>query len=166
MKAFVAGLIVLAAPVQAETYHFCWLGSGGYTLTGQMTVGQAFLRSLVTESEVSAFRVTGYLDGQPIGSWNMADRTPDTTWHLRFDPLSMSFLVGGSFPGVASQGWNADGDVSDCGAGGFGFNSGNYSQDLCLNGKWIEASMIHPATPFLVGTEPVTPDCKVVAPLS
>lgn len=69
----------------------------------------------------------------------------------------MIFLTGGSFAGFASQGWNANGDVTDCGTPGFGFNSGNFAQDICLNGAYVEASSIAPDTLLLATLDHATP---------
>lgn len=158
---------MLAGPVQAETLNFCWTGGGGYTMTGRMTLkAGAMARTVATESDVSAFKIAGYHRGQLLGTWDMAQRNPDTTWHLRFDPLSMQFLTGGSFAGTNSQGWNANGDVDDCGESGFGFNSGNYAQDICVNGSYVAASSIPPETPFHATRSPVSADCGLPAPLS
>jgi hypothetical protein len=80
--------------------------------------------------------------------------------HLRFDPQQMVFLTGGSFQGLHPQDWNANGNVTNCGKPGFGFNSGNYAQDICVNGTYIQASSIDPATP-LTATFP--PSCPTAA---
>ena len=49
---------------------------------------------------------------------------------------------------------------------GFGFNSGNFAQDICLNGAYVEASSIAPDTPLLATLDPVTPDCRNTAAVS
>ena len=154
-------LIALAAPAPAAQFDFCWLGANGYTMTGTIAFPDPLMNApLVTEDDVTAFRITGYRDGIVIGAWSMEDRGPDTTWHLRFRPADLTFLTGGSFRGPESQGWNADGGVTDCGDPGFGFNSGNYSQDVCVNGIWVEESGVPPPTPFRASRGPVTPDCR------
>ena len=156
-----AVLAVLAGPAQAAQFNFCWSGANGYTMTGTIGFADALMtRPIVTEEDVSLFRITGFRDGVAIGKWSLNDLVEDTTWHLRFDPRTLTFPTGGSFPGEASQGWNANGDVTDCGFGGFGFNSGNYAQDICLDGVWISESSIPPETLLGVTTDPVTPDCK------
>ena len=136
-------------------------------MTGRMTVPDgAMFQAILTERDVTAFKISGYYKGQLVGTWNSADRQDDTTWHLRFDPAGMTFLTGGSFAGTASQGWNADGTSNDCGNPGFGFNSGNYGQDICVNGAWIEQSSIAPDAPLLATLDPVTPDCRNTAAVS
>ncbi|WP_373354858.1 hypothetical protein [Pseudoroseicyclus sp. CXY001] len=130
-------------------------------MTGHIAFPDAALsRPLVTEDDVTHFEITGFLDGEKIGHWSLAERTEATTWHLNFDPTARRFLTGGSFPGPESQGWNAAGDVTDCGPGGFGSNSGNWAQDLCVDGSWISDSSISPEEPFFAATGPVTPDCR------
>ena len=152
---------------QAAELNFCWLGGGGYTMTGRMSLPDAAMfKTILTEDDITGFKISGYHKGRLLGSWNAADRGPNTTWHLRFDPAGMIFLTGGSFAGFVSQGWNANGNVTDCGAPGFGFNSSNFAQDICLNGAYVEASSIAPDTPLLATLAPVTPECRNTAAVS
>lgn len=156
-----------AAPATAADIYFCWVGAGGYTLTGHMDISEdAMNKSLVTESDVTAFKIIGYHDGTRVGTWALAQRTPDTTWHLRFDPASLTFLTGGSFATDRSQGWNADGTAANCGDPGFGFNSGNAGQDVCLNGNYVAQSTITPETPFIASRVAVAAACQQKIPLS
>lgn len=157
-----AFLCLLATPIDAAGFNFCWAGNGGYTMTGRIEFPDELMGRIITERDVTEFEIIGYEFGVAIGRWNMNDRTPSTTWHLRFDPRSLTFPTGGSFPGELSQGWNADGEVTDCGQRGFGFNSGNYAQDICLYGVWIAQSSIPPETPLRATPNPVSPDCRAV----
>lgn len=155
---FVAAIV--AAPVQAVEFNFCWLGAAGYSMTGVIGFPDQLMgRDVITEDDVTKFEITGYNRLIPIGTWSLDDLTAGTTWHLRFDPQTLSFPTGGSFPGDYAQGWNADGNVQDCGRRGFGFNSGNYSQDFCLYGAWVEQSAIDPSTPLRATSGPVTAAC-------
>lgn len=150
----------VALPVEAAQFNFCWVGSNGYTMTGVIGFPDAALsQPLVTEADVTVFRIIGYENGVAIGNWSITNLKPETTWLLRFDPATLIFPTGGSFPGDASQGWNANGEVNDCGPGGFGFNSGNFAQDICVDGAWIERSSIDPATPLRATSQKVTPRC-------
>lgn len=126
----------------------------------------AMFKTILTEADVTRFKISGYHNGQLIGTWDSDARNANTTWHLRFDPAGMIFLTGGRFPNFASQGWNADGNVTGCGTPGFGFNAGDYSQDLCLNGTYITDSQIDPDTPLVATFDPVTPDCRNTAAVS
>ena len=165
MAALIA--MITTAPVHAAEINFCWRGGADYTMTGRMTLPDAAMfKTILTEDDITAFKIAGYHKGQLLGTWNADDRTPNTTWHLRFDPAGMVFLTGGRFAGTASQGWNADGNVMNCGAAGFGFNSGSYAQDICVNGIYIADSSIAPDTPFVATLDPVTPDCRNTAPVS
>lgn len=123
-------------------------------------------RAIIAEDDVTAFKISCHHKGRLIGTWDQRQAQADTTFHLRFDPACMTFLTGGSFPSTASQGWNADGTSSHCGNPGFGFNSGNFGQDICLKGEWLEASSIEPDTAFLATLDPVTPDCRNTAAVS
>lgn len=158
---------LLANPAHAANFYFCWTGSNDYTMLGLMTVDDAALNNpIVTADDVTQFRIAGYRAGTLLGKWDIATREPDDTWILNFDPSEYAFLPGDA-PGYGyTQGWNANGTAEDCGEGEFGFNSGNYAQDFCLDGVWIEESGVPPETPFLVSLTPVDPFCRVIAPLS
>ena len=157
-------LTMMTAPAHAATIHICWVGANGYTMVGRMEFPDALLTApMVTEADVTAFRITGYLEGQLLGKWDLADLTPTTTWYLRYQPETMTFPTTGQYVSTTGidQGWNANGDVTDCGTPGFGFNAANYAQDFCLNGTWVEPSGMPPETPFKASTEaPYTPDCS------
>lgn len=153
--------------LNAAVLNLCWTGGSGYTMTGRMELPDSAMRKkLVTENDITGFQITGYRNGVKVGDWNLSQRTPTTTWFLRFQPDTLNFPVGGNFGSLVSQGWNANGNVDDCGNPGFGFNSGNYAQDVCINGKYIRVSSIDPATPLMATYDPVTPDCRVAAPMS
>lgn len=156
-----------AGSLQAASVNLCWRGAGGYTMTGRMTLPDSTMfKTIVTEDDVTAFKISGYHRGKLIGNWDAATRNTDTTWHLRFDPAGMVFLTGGRFAGFSSQGWNANGEVTNCGTVGFGFNTGNYGQDICVNGVYIAESSIAPDAPLLATLDPVSPDCRNAAVVS
>lgn len=152
----------LASAASAEIVHFCWQGDNGFTMTGRMEFPDALSdAALITQDEVTAFVITGYLHGRALGRWDAMKRLPSDTWYLRYMPRDMRFPVNGEVAGWFDQGWNANGDANDCGVGRFGFNAGNYAQDFCLNGRWIEESGMPPPTPFYaMSTPPANPDCS------
>ena len=155
MRALAALLSLLASPLAAETWHFCWIGAGGYSMAGTMTL-VAGAGPIATEADVTAFRIVGFSEGTPIGAWSLADLDATTTWHLRFDVEEEVFPTGGHHLGPAGQAWNANGSVNDCGVPGFGFNSGSNAQDICLDNRFVTASSIDRATPL--PASPVKPD--------
>ena len=158
---------ILAAPAQAADYYFCWEGANGYTMTGQMSLAAgAQTNAIVRETDVTEFRIAGYREGTLLGKWDMATRDAADSWTLYFDPARSAFLTPGDAGLGVSQAWNANGQADDCGNPGFGFNLGNYAQDFCLNGVWLEESGMPPETPFLVSPIPVDPQCRVYAPVS
>lgn len=160
-------LSLIATNAQAADYYFCWLGGNDYTMTGQMTINPVALnKPVVTQDDVTLFKIAGYLEGTLIGKWDMATRAPDASWVLNFDPARNAFMTPGDVGLGVSQAWNANGDANDCGNPGFGFNLGNYAQDFCLNGVWVQASGMPPETPFLVSPTPVDPQCRIYAPTS
>ena len=150
-------LSLAAMPAHAEVYSFCWPGSGGYAVTGTMEVPDI---GLVTQDDVTAFTITGWHDGVRIGSWDLAELTPTTSWVLSFDTRTMSFPMGGGYG--AYQAWNAGGGADDCGTPGFGFNAGNNAQDICLDDTWITESMVDRNRPLLAVQGREVPDCFAV----
>ncbi len=161
-------LAALAQPADAALVHFCWAGSNGYTMVGSMEFPDELLDAeVITEAEVTRFRIAGFRDGQPIGTWDMQSREPNDTWYLRYFPQEMMFPTNGEVPGLFDQGWNADGTAMDCDEGEFGFNAGSYAQDFCLSGVWIEESGVPPQKPFIAQNHaPTDPACAGPALLS
>ncbi len=158
---------LFATKSNAKDIYFCWSGANGYSMTGSMELADGSeSTNLITEQDLSAFEIVGYSNGKFLGSWSMAEIYEDTTWHLRYDRALQSFLVGDGFAGLRSQGWNANGNVENCGSPGFGFNSGNFAQDICVDGKFIDDSSVHPETPFTVSVVPLNFDCSISFPLS
>lgn len=167
IRAFALVLALYGTQGHAVDYYFCWEGANGYTMTGQMSVDPAAMaRPLVTEADVTDFRIAGYLDGTLIGKWDMLTRNDNSPWQLHFDPIAGAFLTPDQVGLGVSQAWNAGGTADDCGNPGFGFNLGNYAQDFCLDGVWVEDSGMPPETPFLVSATPVSPICEIYAPTS
>lgn len=146
--AFLTALIA-AGPAHAATFHFCWIGGAGYTMRGEITFPDNLLGTgLITQDDVTDFRIMGFQDSIPIGSWSLAQRKPTTTWVLTFDTTTLAFPMGGIRAENSYQAWNANGRVNDCGVNGFGFNGGNWAQDVCIDNTYIEVSSIDPNTPL------------------
>ena len=138
MKALTVASCVLATQTQAADFYFCWTGSNGYTMTGQMTIDPTALnKPIVTQDDVTLFKIAGYKDGRLLGKWDVANLTDTTSWLLNYDPARSVFMTPGEMGLGVSQAWNADGTATDCGNPGFGFNLGNFAQDFCLNGVWV-----------------------------
>jgi hypothetical protein len=161
-------LAALAQPADAALVHFCWAGSNGYTMTGSMEFPDELLEAdVITQWDVTRFRIAGFKDGELIGTWDLAEREPDDVWYLRYFPREMRFPTNGEVPGLYDQAWNADGTATDCDADGFGFNAANYAQDFCLGGVWIEESGVPPEKPFIAQNHaPTDPACAGPALLS
>ncbi len=155
-------LSLAAASADAAIVHLCWVGGDGYTMTGTMEFPDALLAApMVTQDDVTRFKISGYHQGQLIGTWDLAQRTSATSWYLRYIPATMTFPTDGQVSGPIDQAWNADGTATDCGNPGFGFNAGNYAQDFCRDGAWIESSGVPPSTPFKAQTDaPYSADCS------
>ena len=160
-------LSLLSTQAHAADFYFCWQGSNGYSMTGQMTINPTALnKPVVTQSDVILFKIAGYQDAQLLGKWDMESLQDTTSWLLNYDPGRSVFLTPGEMGLGVSKAWNAGGTATDCGDPGFGFNLGNYAQDFCLNGTWVEESGMPPETPFLVSPVPVDPLCRVYTPTS
>jgi hypothetical protein len=55
--------------------------------------------------------------------------------------------------------------VNDCGVGGFGFNGGNWAQDVCIDNTYIEVSSIDPYTPLQAYPMDVAITCEATLPM-
>ncbi len=171
MTKFIATVIatlIAATPLQAAQFQFCWTGANGYTMEGRIEFPDAYVSTgLITETDVTGFQIIGFLDGVALGSWDLSNLTPDTSWTLRFDTNTLRFPTGGLRQDNSYQEWNANGQVDNCGAqGGFGFNGGNYAQDVCLNNVWIEDSSIEPLIPLFAQSMDVRLICETTVPVS
>jgi hypothetical protein len=157
-----------ALPVQAAQFQFCWIGANGYTMKGMIAFPDALLnRGLITQADVTGFQIQGFRDGLPVGFWSLDMLTPETSWTLSFDTKALRFPMGGSRIAGTYQEWNANGEVNDCGAtGGFGFNGGNWAQDVCIDNTWIEESSVDPYTPLPVYPMDVRLNCDPALPIS
>lgn len=164
----VAALLLSTAPLNAAQFQFCWVGANGYTMEGHIGFPDALLNSgLITQDQVTDFQIIGHIDGVAIGSWNLTEATADTSWLLRFDTDTLQFPTGGIRAENSYQEWNANGQVNNCGAqAGFGWNGGNYAQDVCINNLWIEESSIDPNTPLFAQPMDVVLSCETTIPVS
>lgn len=161
-------LLMAATPLQAAQFQFCWVGAGGYTMEGVIAFPDALLNTgIITEAEISDFQIIGFLDGVAIGSWDLKNITPQTSWTLRFDTDTLRFPTGGIRSEGSYQEWNANGQVNNCGAvDGFGFNGGNFAQDVCINNTYIRESSIDPDTPLFAQPMDIILTCDTSIPVS
>lgn len=160
--------LIAATPLHAAQFQFCWTGANGYTMEGVIEFPDDHVNTgIITETDVTGFQIIGFLDGVALGSWDFADLQPDTSWTLRFDTGTLRFPTGGLRQDNSYQAWNADGQVDNCGAqGGFGFNGGNYAQDVCVNNVWVEDSSVDPLTPLFAQPMDVRLICETTMPVS
>jgi hypothetical protein len=108
-----------AAPSDNARFQFCWIGASGYTMEGIIGFpGDLLGTGIITQADLTEFRIWGYLDGVPVGSWSMQQRTTETSWTLFFDTNAIAFPMGGHFLEQSYQEWNANGQVDDCGKPG------------------------------------------------
>lgn len=149
MRNTLLATVLLVTGAEGAEVHFCWQGDGGYSILGSMQFPDDLTDAhVVTEADVTAFEMTGYHDGIPIGGWSLAARQPHTSWMLTYDPGTMTFAVGGRAAEGTGQAWNANGWVTDCGTPGFGFNAESHEQDICVDGIYYPESGIAPDTPL------------------
>ncbi len=159
--------LALATPAQAAQFQFCWVGGAGYTMRGTISFPDALLGTgLITQDQVTGFTILGFHDGVPVGGWSLDQLKPDTTWVMSFDTTALAFPTGGSRAQGSYQAWNANGQVNDCGPNGFGFNGGNWAQDVCIDNTYIEVSSIDRYTPLPVHAMDVELSCTATLSLS
>ncbi len=157
----------LALPAQAAQFQFCWIGGAGYTMRGTISFPDALLGTgIITQDDVTGFAIFGYHEGIPIGSWDLEKLGPNTTWVLSFDTTALAFPTGGYRAENSYQAWNANGEVNNCGRNGFGFNGGNWAQDVCINNTYIEVSSIDRDTPLPAFPMDAELTCESVLPVS
>ena len=137
-------------------------------MEGQIEFPDALMNTgLITEADVTDFQIQGFRDGLPVGFWSLDMLQPETSWILSFDTTTLSFPMGGSRNELTYQEWNANGEVNDCGAtSGFGFNGGNWAQDVCIDNTWISDSSIDPSTPLQAYPMDVRLNCDPSVPVS
>jgi hypothetical protein len=164
-----AATLLAAQTAAADTarFQFCWIGANGYTMEGMIEFPERLLDTdIISERQITGFRIQGYKDGVPVGFWSLDMLTPETSWTVSFDTRSLQFPTGGSRSQQTYQEWNANGQVNDCGSPGFGFNGGNWAQDVCINNTWIEDSSIDPFTPLRAFPMDARLNCDPVVPVS
>lgn len=160
-------ILALANPAHAARFQFCWIGGGGYTMRGSIEFPDALLGTgIIDETQVTDFAIFGQHDGIPIGSWSLDMLKPTTSWTLRFDANALTFPTGGIRSENTYQAWNANGEVNDCGVNGFGFNAGNWAQDVCIDNTYIEVSSIDRYTPLPAFPDGVEMSCEAVLQMS
>lgn len=148
--ALIIALFTVAAPASAQDaiYRFTWQGAGGYAFDGAMSFDAAKIGAgRIHEGDVQCFVIEGRRGDVPVGRWALGMLIPETTWRLTFDTQAEAFVPYGPATPMP-QAWNMDGYGTDCGPDGFGFNVGNYAQDLCIDGTLIADSQMPPVTPF------------------
>ena len=129
----------------------CWRGR-------TVTVPDAALaKPLVTEADVTAFAIAGYLDG-PGRRWSLDELTPRTAWNLNFDPRLWKFRHR-RLQHLAPRQAGTPEAVWRCGRPGFGFNSGAGSQDVCIDDTWRIDSVIARRRRFRSTRPTVAPPC-------
>lgn len=154
----VLALVPMATAVLAETRYLCWQGASGYTMTGRFAYPDRLAgRALIREGDITDFAIRGFRDGKPVGAWSLDALEAGTSWRVRYDPQRHLFVLEGR-DGLYQM-WNANGAVDDCGTPGFGFNAGNGGQDVCVDGRFVTASTIDPATPLVSYARPQPRDC-------
>jgi hypothetical protein len=162
LRPFIAAFAILTLATAARgedvAYSFTWEGAGGYVMHGALAFDAASAGPLVRENDVQCFVIEGFRDDEPIGRWALGQLTEETTWTLTFSPAQSAFVVYSPMA-TMPQAWNMDGFGENCGDPGFGFNIGNFAQDLCVDGELARESQIAPARPF-----PATRDDGYVFP--
>ena len=120
---------------------------------------------LIDGTELLNFSISGFHNGNPVGIWRFTDPyTGLEPFNFNFDPTGLLFFTGGNSNSPTGQNWNDDGNAGNsCGTPGLGFNNGNFSQDLCVNG--VKVSISDSSTPVatLAATSAAIPEPSTIA---
>ena len=125
------------------TYNLGWMGSNGYTMSGNFSFNSdSGTDGLIDGTELLTLSISGYQSGNPLGNWKFTDPYKGLEpFNFNFDPSAQQFFTGGNSNSPTGQNWNDDGNTgSSCGNPGIGFNDGNFSRDLCVNGVKVGVS--------------------------
>jgi len=136
----------------AALFSLSWTGANGYGMTGQFSFADSLLGTgVIDETQIETFSIEGFLNGAALGSFTLDPSSPPTFWNVNFDTDLLAFLVGGNSTSGTGQQWNQSGNTGrGCGNPGFGFNSGDFSQDICVDNNFVSASSVPPNTPIHV----------------
>jgi len=151
--AITLALLMLSIPAnaQAASYDFLWTGANGYKMMGAISIPDDLTKAgHIDESAVDCFWIKGLRNNKAIGQWSLGELTPETSWNLNFEPVTLRFRTGGHTSSTYGQEWNMDGGGRNCGIGSFGFNVGSAAQDICINSRLIWASQVPPKKPLTV----------------
>lgn len=151
MRLVLVGLVLLCAlpaAAQEARYRFVWDGAKGHRMRGALAFDGSMPHAIIRESDLTCFEIEGYRDGTPLGRFTLGMVGPDSVWWLHFDRTRAAFLVEGEMGISMPQAWNMNGFGTGCGAGGFGFNIGDYAQDLCSDNVFLQDSGVDPYRPF------------------
>jgi PEP-CTERM motif-containing protein len=128
-------LVLLAGAAEAGTIteNLSWTGTSGYSLNGTFSYSDS-LSGWITGSQLTSFSIEGFLNGNPVGSWNVADGVSPgaLSFNFNFNATTLLFGQGGLSGGQQGEIWNVGVSCSDSSA--FGFASGANRQVLCVNG--------------------------------
>ncbi len=150
MRLFTLVFTIFASSLSAGEvfFEFQWIGGQGYSMQGALAYDDALASSsIVTGDDLHCFQVTGFKDGAEIGSWGLGQKSETTAWRLHLLPREGMFLHESAIVRMP-QAWNMAGDGSGCGKGGFGFNIGNFAQDICVDDTLIVESQVSSYKPF------------------
>jgi hypothetical protein len=118
-----------AGTAEAVTFNISWTGSGGYSLTGQLTFASGLLGTgVINESQIQNLTINVLLNGVSQGTASLASFTAPQ-FNLNFDTTTDQFVVGDVSGGSAGQIWNFDSATS------VGFASGSEQQIVSVNGS-------------------------------
>lgn len=136
------GLIVGMSTAQAAiiTQDLGWQGPNGYSMSGTFSYSDA-LSGPITGAQLSSLVIDGFLNGSPIGSWDLANGFAGFTFNFNFNATTLLFAQSGNSGGSNGQDWNDTLGGNTCPNPGFGFTSGSAGQGLCVNGSFVSASL-------------------------
>jgi hypothetical protein len=152
---------VSANAAQIVKIDFSWLGSNLYSMDGFFTFDQSFNGTTnLVAGNLLTFSFTGYLNNNPVDTWNMADGVDaGREFNFNFNTVTNEFRTGGGAPSTNGQQWNTMTDPYD--TGNIGFQSGKVGSTLRQLLRPYQGSVLQGSngliaqTPTFINTAPV-----------
>jgi len=119
------------AAAKAAIFDISWTGSGGYSLTGQLTFADSLLGTgVINGTQIQNLTIDVFLNGVSQGTASLASFDA-AIFNLNFNTTTDQFVVGGSATGSAGQLWNFSSTTS------VGFGSGNFQQGVSIGSSTL-----------------------------
>jgi hypothetical protein len=153
-----AAAMAIPATASAIAFDIEWIGSSGYRMLGTFSYSDSLINTgPITEASLDSVSMTVYFSGFPQGTWDyVADGiAAPYIFNFNFDTTTETLLVGGTSTGDQGQDWNVTPGGVSCPATSVGFSSGNFGQGVCVQGSFVDRSLILIGQSTLIATRSV-----------